>query len=153
MTCFEHELSRSSIACPASLYPICVRLRSEARQTLGRLTGQSRSSMLIKLNLKHGFGDTNSKISQLSKYTYFQTCRRRSHRSWTPRRMSPMVMSSWGCTTIFTYTYILLYFHNHRSCNKLWGWSTVQKLYIQFRQTNSKLARPAPWLAALLSRT
>ena len=34
-------LNADLVACPASLYPICVQRSSEARRTLGRLTGQS----------------------------------------------------------------------------------------------------------------
>ena len=39
------------LACPARLYPICV--RSEARRTRGRLTGQS-SEMLEEYDQKEG---------------------------------------------------------------------------------------------------
>ena len=40
------------LACPARLYPICV--RSEARRTRGRLTGQS-SEMLEEYDQKEGW--------------------------------------------------------------------------------------------------
>ena len=35
------HINADLIACPASLYPICVQRSSEARRTLGRLAGQS----------------------------------------------------------------------------------------------------------------
>ena len=44
---------RRQLACPASLYPICV--QSEARRTRGRLTGQSSRQQCLCLHISPGY--------------------------------------------------------------------------------------------------